>query len=306
MKKIDNGQYAIKYSQIHSTSIRGALKHTALSGLANYYRLSSQFSKCLSKNRIQFLYMHHIFEDEKKPFRKLIQALIKSHNFISYSEAISRILTGNIDKPYIAVSFDDGFKNSMAAADIMDEYGIKACFFLCGSMIGQTSYSKIKEFCRLRLYKPPIEFLSWDEVEKLLHRGHEIGSHTMNHVELAKLSVEEGKQEIISSFELITRRIGYVKHFSWPLGRFFHFTSYMAKSVFEAGFESCSSAERGCHINQIAEGKSELLCIRRDLVVVKAPIDHTLYFMARSSRTASINNNQWPEGWREIIQGDLK
>jgi hypothetical protein len=301
MKNLKNGEYANTYKQIHSISTRGILKYFALSGLNRFYKLTNQLFQSLSRNRIQFLYIHHIFKDEENPFRKLLHVLMQNHCFITYSEAVERILTGNIDKAYISISFDDGFKNSIAAANIMREFDIKACFFLCGSMIGETDYYKIKEFCHSRLHQLPIDFLSWDEVDRLLREGHEIGSHTMNHPDLAQLPVEQVKSEIVDSFELLTRRISLVKHFSWPLGRFFHFTPYAAKIAFDAGFKSCASAERGCHIAPSEDQKAESLCIRRDMVIAKNPVDHILYFMARNSREASINSNKWPEGYREFI-----
>ena len=100
-------------------------------------------------------------------------------------------------------------------------------------MIGETEYCRIKEFCSSELDRPPMRFLSWDDVETLLQAGHEIGSHTVNHPNIAQLSVGQMQTEIAESYEKLVQRIGSVEHFSWPLGRFFHFTPVAARTVFK-------------------------------------------------------------------------
>ncbi len=143
---------------------------------------------------------------------------------------------------------------------------------------------------------PPTEFLSWDDVETLLKEGHEIGSHTMTHPNLARLPVQEVQYEVGESFELLTERIGSIEHFSWPFGRFFHFSPVAARTVFDAGYKSCASAERGCHVTT-SEKQVADLCLRRDHMVAGWPIDHAFYFMARNSRTASMRCDRWPPEW---------
>ena len=294
------GEYATKYDQVRLVNPRTILRHSALSMLATFSRASGQMSSSLNRNRVQFLYLHHIFEDEEDSFRKLLQVLSQGHFFISYSEAVNRILGGNIDQPYISFSFDDGLKSCLRAAEIMNDFEAKACFFLCGSMVGETDYHQVKEFCLQRLFLPPVKLLSWDDVDTLLKAGHEIGSHTMTHPNLAQLSAEQTQREVSDSFQLLTERVGGVIPFSWPFGRFSHFSPTASRIVFETGYQSCASAERGCHVVQPETGLTGL-CIKRDHVVAKWPVDHTLYFMARSGQRASIQSNLWPEKWSEAI-----
>jgi len=219
-----------------------------------------------------------------------------NHRFVSYSEGVDRVLTGNIDGPYISISFDDGLKNCLQAARIMGEFGATGCFFACPSMVGEMDYIKVIEFCVNQLGMPPTELLSWDDVATLLTEGHEVGSHTMTHSDLSQLNIQQVQDEVGESFEMLTRRIGDVKHFAWPFGRFFHFSPGAARAVFEAGYTSCASAERGCHGANSKEQERDI-CIRRDHIVAGWPISHALYFMARSSRVASIRHETWPAGW---------
>lgn len=298
----DSREYVTQFKQVYSVDCRSALRHIALSALSTFYEVTGQISSTQSKDRVQFLYMHHVFEDEEDSFCSLLRNLSNEYRFISYSEAVDKILRGNIDGSYLAISFDDGLKSCLRAAQIMNEFGIKACFFLCPSMIGEKDYQRIKAFCSRRLHMPPIEFLSWDDVEALLKRRHEIGSHTMTHLDLAQLTRTQLETEIAGSFEILARRIGGVKHFSWPYGRFSNFSPTAASIVFETGYVSCASAERGCHVAH-SEKQVSSLCIRRDHVIAKWPVNHILYFMTRNSQTASLHNNLWPPGWRQIIQG---
>ena len=127
---------------------------------------------------------------------------------------MERIWTGDIDKPYIVFSLDDGLKSCLRAARIMGEFGIRACFFLCVSIVGETDCCRIKEFCSSRLYQQPMEFLSWLDVEALLHAGNEAGSHTMTHPNMAQLSMEQMQAEVVESYKLLTQRVENVKHFS--------------------------------------------------------------------------------------------
>lgn len=292
-------KYASHYEETRSVSARGVARGLALSTLGSFYNVTGQTRALLEQPRVHFIYLHHVFEDERDPFRELLGRLSHDHTFISHSEAVKRLLDGNIDKPYVTVSFDDGLKNCLDAAKIMNDFGSKGCFFIPLAMVGETDYHKIKAFCAEKINLPPTEFLSWDDLETLLKDGHEIGGHTVSHQDLAKLSPRQAEAEIVECFELLRERLGTVKHFSWPFGRFRHFGPAQAKMVFEAGFESCASAERGCHV--VPQGQKSSLCLRRDHIIAKWPIEHSLYFMAKSSRTASEESNDWPEGWLELI-----
>ena len=67
----------------------------------------------LNKPRVQFLYIHHVFKDEEQKLDALLKRLSQNHTFISYSDAVQKVLEGKIDKPYISISSDDGFKNNI-------------------------------------------------------------------------------------------------------------------------------------------------------------------------------------------------
>ena len=248
----------------------------------------------LSKPRIQFLYIHHLFTDEEQKLEALLLRLSKGHTFISYSHAVEKILSGTIDKPYIVFSSDDGFKNNLKAAEILNRYDAKACFFINPGIIGEADFNRIEKYCTETLRFPPVGFLNWGDVAQLQKWGHEIGSHTMMHMNIAEAGVQEINDDMRQAFGVLNEKCGIAKHFAFPYGRFAHFSSVGRKAVFEAGFTSCATAERGCHINPEAPISNTDLCIRRDHAVLGWDIRHIMYFLINNAKKASVNNNFYP------------
>jgi hypothetical protein len=97
-------------------NLRKSIRHYTLDGLAYVDNWLSSNTFLLLQPRIQFLYLHHVFVDEKENLIRLIELLQSTHTFISYSEAVEKILNGTIDKSYIVFSLDDGLKNNLNAA----------------------------------------------------------------------------------------------------------------------------------------------------------------------------------------------
>jgi peptidoglycan/xylan/chitin deacetylase (PgdA/CDA1 family) len=274
---------------------RDFARNLTLSTLSFYYRAADRMSAGLSSNRIQIVCLHHVNKNEESAFRAVLRALKINHRFISYSEAVDRILEGRIDAPYVAFSFDDGLQSCMRAAFVLEEFDVRGCFFVCPSILDETDRSKKEEFCLNHLGIAPTGLLSWKDVEILLRDGHEIGSHAMSHRMLTRLSAADMQAEIEKSYDVLGEKLGTIAHFAWPYGRFNCFNAAAARAVFKAGFRSCASLVRGCHI--AAAKDSSHLCIRRDHLVANWPINHILYFIARNGLDASVKNNFWPVAW---------
>lgn len=277
--------------KIRPLSVRNHVRNLVLEFLS--LRISEN-DELFKKPRIQFLYIHHIFKDEEKSLIRLIETLGRNHRFISYSDALKKILTRQISEPAIVFSSDDGLKNNLSAARIFSSYNISACFFVNPSIIGESRNKMIEEFCRERLHFPPVEFMGWEEIHQLQQMGHEIGSHTMSHINVAQTPANQLKDEIYRSYLILNERCGGVHHFAYPYGRFFHFSEEGRRMVFDAGFESCCSAERGCHVNHSKSINREDLLIRRDHVILDWKLKHILYFLAVNANKAGDRNNLYP------------
>jgi peptidoglycan/xylan/chitin deacetylase (PgdA/CDA1 family) len=243
--------------------------------------------KLLKTPRVQFVYLHHIFEDEIEIFDNLIFDLKKIYEIIPFSEAVNRVHINSIDRPYLAFSSDDGFKSNLNAHKVFLKHNISACFFLCTDFIGLDNYNRIKEICENKFHLPPIEFLNKKDIKLLIKQGHEIGSHTTNHSNLKTLNYKNLNSTIKDSFAYLKNLIGFVKHFSFPYGTSSHFP-YEARSIVNnAGYVSCVSAIRGCHLKQKnkPDNASEMI-IKRDILNVNYNFKHVLYFMVKNIKNA--------------------
>lgn len=264
-----------------------------LSALATVGRWTG-LEASLLRPRVHFLYLHSVEAREEENFRLLLKALARDHTFVGYTEAVERVHSGSVDRPYMAFSVDDGMRNCLRLAALLEECGAKACFFVCDRVPDMKDRAEIDAFCRAELEIPPTEFLSWGDMEALLRAGHEIGNHSARHRTLRALSAAELEVDIAGSLARLRSRLGDgVRHFAWPRGRFFHMSREAADLVFRSGHASCASAERGCHVSKPADRNA--LCIRREHIVGAWPLSHSLYFIARSARSAGEATGRWPE-----------
>tara|TARA_Y100001958_G_C21248081_1_gene580295 strand:- start:7705 stop:8604 length:900 start_codon:yes stop_codon:yes gene_type:complete len=282
-----------KANNFRGFRLRGFIRDLALD-ILSLETILPNTKKFFEKPRIQFLYIHHVFDDEIESFDKLLKFLSKHYSYISYSKAVKKILNGDIDKPYICISSDDGFKNNLNAVKVMNKYGVKGCFFINPDTIGLKDLSKIKSFCNNTLLCPPLEFMEWDDLDYLIKCGHEIGSHTMNHIKISETNMNKVEDNINESYQILNKHFGEVLHFAYPYGRYFHFNKKAFDLVFNAGFISCASAERGCHISNNKNLKKNKLLIRRDNLVCNSNINHILYFMLNNSKKSSYKKNLYP------------
>jgi peptidoglycan/xylan/chitin deacetylase (PgdA/CDA1 family) len=283
-----------RFDSIRPRGWRGRGRSAALSLLARWDQIAG--GDALRRPRVQLIYLHHVLEDEVEPFRGLVGALARDYTFLTYSEAVDRVLDGPIDRPYLAFSFDDGLGSCVAAARVLEEFGARACFFLCPPVIGLTEPAAVRRFCQERLGLPAMALLDWGAVERLVEAGHEVGAHTLGHYRVADLEPARVVDEVHGSKEQLERRLGPVSHFAWPFGRFTDFSAVAAGAVRDAGFRSLASAERGCHVAP-AGPLADQACLRRDHVIARDPPAHLRWFCSRNARRASPEDSLQPAAW---------
>ena len=279
----------LELKKIKKTTARTLLRSYALDLLA-LFSLFKGDEKLLKTPRVQFLYIHHTFTDELENLKRLISYLKINHQFISYGEAINKITGGKIDKPYIALSSDDGLKNNLLFCSVLQEFDIKACFFINPGIIDEQEPEKIELFCKQKINMPLLEFLTWDDVKKIKEMGHEIGSHTMMHDNLKLKPAAFIQEDLLLSKKIIEQHCGTVNHFAFPYGRYFHYKPEVTNNVFNSGYVSIACAERGCHISRDTISNQQLL-IRRDHIILEWPIRHIKYFLIQNIKKASVKGN---------------
>ncbi len=111
---------------------------------------------------------------------------MNARNYQLFGNLTSHIETNN---KVVALTFDDGpTKNSDAILSLLDEYQVKATFFLIGKDIEDQP----------------------EEARKIAEAGHQIGNHTYSHKRMVLKSPSFIKHEIEKTDDLIAD-IGYTK-----------------------------------------------------------------------------------------------
>jgi peptidoglycan/xylan/chitin deacetylase (PgdA/CDA1 family) len=248
--------------------LRTAARHGALALLAALPRRESE--------GVRIVHYHYVFDDERERFDRQLAFLAREFTPVSLSEAVQRLSSGRTSGDEIVVTFDDGFRNQLDnAAPVLEAHGFAACFFLVTSLVGADE-EHVRRFTRGRLHLPmPVEPLGWDGAERLLERGHEIGSHTRSHPDLTEVDERELEEELVASREELGRRLGGVRHFSVPYGDRLRFSERIAEAARTAGYDSCATAIRGVNTSAL-----DLYALRRHHLSARAPVRELEYFLA--------------------------
>jgi hypothetical protein len=152
-------------------------------------------------------------------FRSQIRFFQRKFNIISPAD-LGNYFAGSIksSKCMLLITFDDGLKNNLNAAKVLDEFSIKAFFFLVPAFLNCKS-SQQKDYY-LKHIRPQVNHVI-DELEEdfsamndsdiqgLLAKGHAIGSHTYTHALVASKSDEaNSEKEVVNSKSELEKRFG--------------------------------------------------------------------------------------------------
>ena len=148
----------------------------------------------------------------------------------------------NSNKPIICITFDDGYlDNYTNARKVLLKYKLNATFFVTTNFINTSRkfYWDIRDGINPKM-------MSWENVKSLDNLGHEIGSHTKNHVDLgSNLSRAKIDDEISkSSFDLSKLLNKKIKSFAFPFGRNENISPQALNVAFK-NYDFCCSAIRG-------------------------------------------------------------
>ena len=186
-------------------------------------------------------------------FEVAIEVLSKNFDFFD-PQNLSDFLDGKVElkRNNLLVTFDDGFLTSYEAAKrSLVSRNIKSLFFICPSFIG-TKGTSAATFVKQNLFEgllnnvDPAQLpMSWEQLKELADNGNLIGSHTMTHPRLSKISGNELRLELESSKIEIQSKINRpVECFAWPFG---DINSINQKSLTEIKkhYKFCFSGVRG-------------------------------------------------------------
>lgn len=186
-------------------------------------------------------------------FRKQMEYVARTCKPVTLEE-IPGMVSGErpIPRRAVAVTFDDGFRdNYEIVAPILEEYGLRGTFYLPTSAVDGrplwfvrmrywTKQAKIQrpEFLKASArcatsvepereqYMATLEHantvkdsfsMTWAQARDLMKRGHTIGSHTVNHPNMAMVPLAEARQELADSKRVLEGQLGRaIEHFCYP------------------------------------------------------------------------------------------
>ncbi|MBU6323855.1 MAG: polysaccharide deacetylase family protein [Bacteroidetes bacterium] len=129
-------------------------------------------------------------------------------------------------KPSVVFTFDDGLRNNLHAAALLEEFGISGLFFVVPDFFlseenAQETYYRthIRRIINPHYDHLPEDFCAMrsEELRGLKQRGHVIGSHSMSHTMDKKQDEAQLQREIVASKEVIDRLLEQeTTHFCAP------------------------------------------------------------------------------------------
>jgi peptidoglycan/xylan/chitin deacetylase (PgdA/CDA1 family) len=126
----------------------------------------------------------------------------------------------------VILTFDDGYADFYTTAlPILRSHDFRAVAYVVSSFVGQPGY------------------MTAAQVREADQSGIEIGSHTVTHADLARMSVGAVRQQLLGSKEFLERLLGHsVVSFCYPSGRV---NSMVAIEVANAGYHDATTTRFG-------------------------------------------------------------
>lgn len=136
----------------------------------------------------------------------------------------------------VAITFDDGYVDNLAAAEELRRRGMRATWYVVAGSLGDRPRWKADG-------GPTGRLMSATELRELRAAGMEIGSHTMSHQRLTSLAPEQRRQEIEASRTVLEDTLGSAVHaFAYPYG---DFDADVTAAVRTAGYSSACTTQPG-------------------------------------------------------------
>ncbi|MBB6262259.1 peptidoglycan/xylan/chitin deacetylase (PgdA/CDA1 family) [Paenochrobactrum gallinarii] len=147
------------------------------------------------------------FKDQMKWLKRLGYKGLSMRDAIPY-------MTGKQTGKVVVITFDDGFVNVLEnAAPVLAEYGFTATnYFVAGQIGGGNVWDR-------SIGIPNTACMSKSQMREWMSLGHEVGAHTLDHVNLNETSDEEAFRQISGSKISLENLLGLeVPHFCYPYG----------------------------------------------------------------------------------------
>lgn len=168
------------------------------------------------KPSVTVLSYHSIGADEwefsisEKTFRRQIEALEKSHSFITVSDLESYLReTSTFNKPAILITFDDGYQNILSIQKFLSQKNIKPVLF----------WESDPKHIQRNEIDNSLPLLTDEQIHSLLADGWSLGCHSATHANLLHEDDNGLVKEIVESKKIIENVYNKtITTFAYPRG----------------------------------------------------------------------------------------
>lgn len=186
-----------------------------------------------------------LYHETPADFESQLQHLA-AHGYTTVTMSdVARALTvdGTLPAKPVVLTFDDGLADQMNAFALLQKYQMKATFYIVTS--GDASNWCIGASRRYdQGFGCGDAYLNWDQIKDLDRSGLiEIGSHTVDHLELSKQTVDMQRLQISQSKSQLETQLGHaVSAFAYPYGSYNQTSVNLAQ---EAGYTTAVTTKPG-------------------------------------------------------------
>ena len=222
-----------------------------------------------NKPSFRILNVHDILEKDFDNLEKILIHLKNKWEFIDPSE-ITKL--NKIQKKYILLTFDDGYKSQKLFADkILNKHNIKAIFFVVTDFIECSTKEDAKNFVLKNIDETvdqnierfsEVDNMNLDNLKELISHNHVIGSHTVSHKRLTEIKDREIlNYEICNSKNKLENTLDCkINNFAWTYGDIKSMDENVLK-IIKKNYQNIFSGIRGNNFDH----KSKSIFLRDEL-----------------------------------------
>jgi peptidoglycan/xylan/chitin deacetylase (PgdA/CDA1 family) len=163
----------------------------------------------------------------------------------------------------VVFTFDDGFRNVFEnALEPLVQHRFHAIQFLVANLLGKTNEWEQREG------ESPEPLMDVVQVREWLAAGHDIGSHSLTHPRLARLTLRDAREEIFASKKKLEDTFGRaIEHFCYPYG---DWNDGVRDLVMEAGYRTACTTLYGVNSSTTSPFALHRITVRHPTRSLKA------------------------------------
>ena len=178
---------------------------------------------------VHIINSHHVTpatpgQENARIMHEFLAHLNQFATFISLPEAVNKIKDKQTDDAvYMTFTYDDGFEECYDyIAPALEAFNTRGTFFI------NANYPELDMEYREGFNERVVTFtknpMNWEQIKSLHQRGHLIGSHTLDHFNLAELDDNEIDFQLRENKQILEQKLNYqCEHFAWTYGGMQHF-----------------------------------------------------------------------------------